>query len=408
MNRAVITRMEVYGIPALVCVLIADGKAVEIRIGEEDPSGQEGTVLTAMTERIAENIQAAFLNDGSGTHFYLPLKYAPSALKCGQVFPVQITREKSGQKLISVTARVSLPGRYFVMSPGEGTLRVSRKLSGEEQRRLLETVRTFEENDVPDRETDTMIRTNASSASADALKREYLALKSMMQRIRSVGSMRKPGCVLYRPDPFYLVMLRDIPAEFLTEIVTDLPEIKEVLDVWRENLAESFPVCRLYQDPHLPLFRLYGLTSVLEKIGEEKVWLSSGGFLVIQRTEAFTAIDVNSGKNTQKKDKEETLFRLNMEAAEEVCRQIRLRNLSGAILVDFANMEKPEHLESLKAETARLLKTDRIHAGVIDMTKLQIMEITRNKTSPPVAEILDRLRKKSEKHVKTGEILIDE
>ena len=408
MNKAVITRMELYGSPVLACVLLSDAKPVEIRIEGENSEKREGTVLTAMVERIALNIQAAFLHDGSGTHFYLPLKNAPAGLKCGQVFPVQITREKSGTKLISVTARPSLPGRYFVMTFGEGALRASRKLTGEEQKRLLGLVRSFDCEGGPDAETDIMIRTNASCASAAELEREYLALKCIMKKIRSTGSMRKSGCVLYRPEPFYLVMLRDIPADQIREIVTDLPEVKETLDAWRENLAETFPATRLYTDARLPLYRLYGFTSLFEKILEEKVWLDSGGFLVIQRTEAFTAIDVNSGKNTQKKEKEEVIYRLNMEAAQEICRQIRLRNLSGAVLVDFVNMEDPGHLEALKSEMARLLKEDRIHSGVVDITKLQIMEITRNKTSPPVAEILDRLRKKSEKQVKTGEILIDE
>ena len=382
--------MEIRGNPYLVCVLTENNRAVELRLEGKRPYERTGTVLTAMVERIASNIEAAFLRGIGDNRYYLPLKYAPSGLKCGETIPVQIIREKAGQKLCSVSANLSLTGRYFVASQGGSCLKVSGKLSKEEQEKLLVLVRSFPNYQKYCKSLSVMIRTNASHASKEELEKEFDHLSETLKKISATGSMRSAGCILYEPDSFYIEMLRDLPEGSLDEIVTDLSEVKEQIALWQETSGARLPDARFYQDRLLPFYRLLGLGALTESLLEKKVWLKSGGFLIIQQTEAFAAIDVNSGKNIARKEKEETVFRLNMEAADEISRQIRLRNLSGIILVDFVNMEKPEHLKLLKDEMERLLLKDRGRSQVVDITRLQIMEITRKKTSPPIEEIIKK------------------
>ncbi len=388
--------MEIRGNSYLVCVLSENSRAVELRLEGEYPYERAGTILTAMVERIADNIEAAFLRGAGDNRYYLPLKYAPSGLKCGETIPVQIIREKAGQKLCSVTANLSLAGRYFVTSRGDACLKVSGKLTKDEQERLLVLVRSFPGYQKHCKDLSVMIRTNASQASKEDLEKEFDNLSGTLQRTSDTGSMRTAGCILYEPDSFYIEMLRDLPEGSLNEITTDLPEVKERLVLWQKNTGARIPDVRLYQDKLLPYYRLLGLSALTESLLEKKVWLKSGGFLIIQQTEAFASIDVNSGKNIARKEKEETVFRLNMEAADEISRQIRLRNLSGVILVDFVNMSDPGHLKLLKDEMDRLLMKDRGRSQVVDITRLQIMEITRKKTSPPFEEIIKKSAKSRE------------
>ena len=179
----------------------------------------------------------------------------------------------------------------------------------------------------------------------------------------------------------------------LEEIVTDIPEfydrIKESLE---QQDSDEIRLLHLYQDKLLPLYKLYNLEGAFDEICHEKVWLKSGGFLVIQQTEAFVSIDVNSGKYTGKKKAEETYRKINLEAAEEIARQIRLRNLSGIILVDFINMKNPDHQEELFHVLQKYLRRDPVKTRAVDITPLHILEMTRQKVNRPVIEDMRMLR----------------
>ena len=143
----------------------------------------------------------------------------------------------------------------------------------------------------------------------------------------------------------------------------------------------------------LPLYKLYSLESVLDEIQREKVWMKNGGFLMIQQTEAFVSIDVNSGKYTGRKKAEETYRKINLEAAQEIARQVRLRNLSGIILVDFINMENPDHREELFHVLQKYLRRDSVKCRAVDITPLNILEMTRKKVRRPVVEDIRELER---------------
>ena len=152
---------------------------------------------------------------------------------------------------------------------------------------------------------------------------------------------------------------------------------------------------RFYEDSLLPLYKLYRLETALEEIASEKVWLKSGGYLVIQQTEAFVSIDVNSGKFAGKKKAEETYRKINLEAAAQIARQLRLRNLSGIILIDFINMDNSDHKEELLHVLQKYLRKDPVKGVVVDMTKLNIVEVTRKKVRRPLFEDLSELREET-------------
>lgn len=186
--------------------------------------------------------------------------------------------------------------------------------------------------------------------------------------------------------------VRDAYTQELQEIITDDPEIYERLSTFLPVFSkEGSEQLRLYQDKLLPLYKLYRLEHALEEAVRERVWLGSGGFLVIQQTEAFVSIDVNTGKYTGKKKAEETFRKINREAAAEIARQLRLRNLSGIILIDFINMENPDHQDELLHVLDKQLRRDPVKAQVIDMTALHIVEVTRKKVRRSLAEDLARI-----------------
>lgn len=174
--------------------------------------------------------------------------------------------------------------------------------------------------------------------------------------------------------------IRDVYSRNLEEIVTDIPEIRErIADYLGEISPDEQNKLRFYADKLLPLYKLYRLEITLSEAEKQKVWLSSGGFLVIQQTEAFVSIDVNSGKFTGKKKAEETYRKINLEAAKEIARQLRLRNLSGIILVDFINMQNPDHQDELFHVLQKYLRKDSVRCKAVDITPLHILEMTRKK-----------------------------
>ena len=194
-----------------------------------------------------------------------------------------------------------------------------------------------------------------------------------------------------------MAAVRDIYSRNLEEIITDIPGIYEKLKEYlKDFIPEEADKLSFYEDKLLPLHKLYRLEHALDEVQQEKIWLKSGGFLVIQQTEAFVSIDVNSGKYTGKKKAEETYRKINLEASEEIARQIRLRNLSGIILIDFINMQNPDHQDELFHVLQKYLRKDPVKARAVDITPLHILEMTRKKVRKPVREEILEIRKQAE------------
>ena len=390
--------------PCTVAALSEEERIVEIRLESDQEKSILGNIYTGQVENIASNIQAAFVQIEPGKRCYYSLAEAQRAvfsagrkgngpLRPGDELLVQVSRDAMKGKLPALTSNLNFTGRYLVLTTGDKKFGLSSKLALEDRHRLSGWLK--EEAERPDKEFGIIVRTNAADASKEEILKELEWLKGRYHKAVVQGRNRTCFSLVLETEPFYVAAVRDAYGRDLDEIITDVPEIREMILGYLEEISpELKEKLRFYQDKLLPLYKLYRVETALDTIQKEKVWLNSGGFLVIQQTEAFVSIDVNSGKYTGKKKMEETFRKINLEAAAEIGRQLRLRNLSGIILIDFINMENPDHREELFHVLQKLLRKDPIKSRAIDITPLHILEMTRKKVRRPVIEDIRELTKK--------------
>ena len=390
--------------PCTVAALSEEERIVEIRLESDQEKSILGNIYTGQVENIASNIQAAFVQIEPGKRCYYSLAEAQRAvfsagrkgngpLRPGDELLVQVSRDAMKGKLPALTSNLNFTGRYLVLTTGDKKFGLSSKLAQEDRHRLSGWLK--EEVERPDKEFGIIVRTNAADASKEEILKELEWLKGRYHKAVVQGRNRTCFSLVLETEPFYVAAVRDAYGRDLDEIITDVPEIREMILGYLEEISpELKEKLRFYQDKLLPLYKLYRVETALDAIQKEKVWLNSGGFLVIQQTEAFVSIDVNSGKYTGKKKMEETFRKINLEAAAEISRQLRLRNLSGIILIDFINMENPDHRDELFHVLQKLLRKDPIKSRAIDITPLHILEMTRKKVRRPVIEDIRELTKK--------------
>ena len=390
--------------PCTVAALSEEERIVEIRLESDQEKSILGNIYTGQVENIASNIQAAFVQIEPGKRCYYSLAEAQRAvfsagrkgngpLRPGDELLVQVSRDAMKGKLPALTSNLNFTGRYLVLTTGDKKFGLSSKLALEDRHRLSGWLK--EEAERPDKEFGIIVRTNAADASKEEILKELEWLKGRYHKAVVQGRNRTCFSLVLETEPFYVAAVRDAYGRDLDEIITDVPEIREMILGYLEEISpELKEKLRFYQDKLLPLYKLYRVETALDAIQKEKVWLNSSGFLVIQQTEAFVSIDVNSGKYTGKKKMEETFRKINLEAAAEIGRQLRLRNLSGIILIDFINMENPDHREELFHVLQKLLRKDPIKSRAIDITPLHILEMTRKKVRRPVIEDIRELTKK--------------
>lgn len=374
---------------------------MELMLEEKGKKSILGNIYVGQVENIAANIQAAFVMIDPDTRCYLPLsdvknpvfssgRTGDAPLRPGDMLLVQVSREAMKGKLPAVTTNLNFTGKYLVLTTGEKKIGFSKKLIQEEKNKLNKWLE--EERAVSPREYGIVVRTNAGEASKEEFLTELSFLKSLYEKTAVYGRSRTCFSCVYETEPFYMNAVRDTYSKHLDEIVTDIPEVFEHIAAYLKEVSHGEEnKVRLYEDALLPLYKLYRIGIALEEVQKQKVWLKSGGFLVIQQTEAFVSIDVNSGKFTGKKKAEETYRKINLEAAGEIARQLRLRNLSGIILIDFINMENPDHQDELFHVLQKHLRKDSVKAKAVDITPLHILEMTRKKVRRPLSEDLKEI-----------------
>lgn len=400
MSKLLITTMEIQQVSCVVSAIWDEGKILQVHLYPEEKKDILGNIYVGKVENIAENIQAAFVKIKDQTVCYLPLSdlknpiYTSSKkdqkLRVGDELLVQIHREVIKSKAPCATTKLSFTGKYLVLTTEKGELGVSSKLDKGTKKRLKDWL-----SPELDDNFSIVVRTNAQEASKEELLNELQYLKKRMMRVLQYGPSRVSGSLIEETAPGYLLDIRDMYHQNLEAIITDSSVLYEEI---KEYLAEYQPddlsLLQLYEDKLLPLCKLYRLETALDTACREKVWLPSGGSLVIQQTEAFVVIDVNTGKYTGKKKQEETFRKINLEAAAEIAYQMRLRNLSGIILIDFINLSNPDHEDELLHVLQKYFKKDPVKANVVDMTALKIVEVTRKKVRKSLAEEILSLHEK--------------
>ena len=286
-----------------------------------------------------------------------------------------------------LTSLLTLTGRYLVLTPGKPGVNFSSKLNSRELKESLKPLIEQALNDFGCPDWGVIVRTNAGRQKPEVILGE---LKSISERCRFIleqAARRAPKTCMYRALPGYICALRDSYEGKLEAIITDQEDcFLQLQDYLRESQPEKLPLLTRYSDSLVSLTKVYSLEKAMGDALSRRVWLKSGGYLVIEPTEAMTVIDVNTGKYPGKKNMAETVLRLNLEAAWEIGRQLRLRNLSGIIVVDFIDMERTEDSQILLKTLGQAVAADPVKTTVVEMTKLGLVELTRKKVRRPLSE----------------------
>ena len=391
-KKIVIAEYPAGEVPCLASVLYEDDRPVEFFIRRKDRQSLLGNIYVGKVETIQNNLNAAFVRLGPDQNGYLPLPPRHSrrdrTLKAGDEIVVQVEKEAMKQKLPRLTQSLAIQGRFLVLTSERKTLNLSRKLKEEDRKRLEDFFRPLF-----DASFGIIVRTNAAEADEKELLREWEALSGQMKRILDHGAERTCYSCLYQSESDAIYLLKQCPARDLKRLVTDDPETKRELDAYidRTFSKDDRPEAVLYADRMVDLYKLYNLTTLFEALQSRTVWLKSGGFLVIEQTEAFVSVDVNTGRYSGNKSFSKTVQMTNDEAAPEIARQIRLRQLSGTILVDFINMREPGDQKRLRERMTEEFRKDPSQPQVIDITALDIMEITRTRKRKSFKEQLKEI-----------------
>nr|WP_317362731.1 ribonuclease E/G [uncultured Blautia sp.] len=391
LSKLIITDLICHEKKIRTAALEEQGRISQLNFSETASKGILGNIYVGKVQNIVKNIHAAFIEiaDGIMCYYSLDDKAEPvftnpkkdSVMKIGDEVIVQVSKEGMKTKLPSVSSNLNFTGRYLVLTSQRKELGFSGKLNKEEKKRIRE----FLEGEIPEN-AGIIVRTNARNAKKEEILEELKNLQTRYETLLKKGHSRVCFSLLEEHMPDYLQTLQNVYTQTLDEIVTDDPEVFQAVQNYLNCYGEYEIPLRFYEDKLLPLSKLYSLESVLERSLQERVWLKSGGFLVIQPTEAFVCIDVNTGKFSGKKEIQETFRKINLEAAKEIAWQLRLRNLSGIILIDFINMENQEDKKELLHTLQAYLNQDPIKGTVVDITPLNIVEVTRKKVRKPLLE----------------------
>ena len=303
-------------------------------------------------------------------------------LRNGQSVVVQVTKNPIGTKGARLTQEVSLAGRFVVMIPNQpGTYGISKRLSDDERKRLRKIL-----DEIRPTENGLIVRTAADGASADELARDLRRLSAQWEDISKQAAKNRPAKLLHQePDLAIRVIREEFNKEYRGVVIDDpalYEEIRRYVEAITPELADRV---ELYEDA-LPIFERYHVHEQLHKALERKVWLPSGGSIIIERTEALTVIDVNTAKNVGRSNLEETVFANNLEAAEEVARQLRLRDIGGIIVIDFIDMEIKKNREEVLRKFKEALARDKTRTQVFDISELGLVEMTRKRISEGLVE----------------------
>ena len=380
--------------------VVDDGKLVEFNIQMAFKEPITGNIYKGIVLKVERGLQAAFVTYGGNRDGFLPLhdvspEYFTEQdgrggsngryfLKTGQEVLVQALREASGHKGALLTTYISLPGRYLVLLPNRQGDGVSRRIEDEGERdRLKELVEQIQ----ADENVGLIVRTAGMNRTKQELSRDYQHLSRLWKEIqRGANSVSAPA-LIYQESDFGIRSLRDYFTSEIEEITVDDFETFRKMRVYCKAVApRNIKMIKLYKDK-TSIFDRYQLEDQIRAIYRERVDLKSGGYIVINPTEAMTTIDVNSGRASGKKNVEETAFRTNLEAAEEIARQLRLRDLGGLIVIDFIDMRDRKHEAEVEKAFKKASSLDRARIQLSRISKFGILELSRQKKQSTIQEI---------------------
>lgn len=379
--------------------IVEDGKLVEFNIQMAVREPITGNIYKGLVMKVERGLQAAFVNYGGRKDGFLPLRDvsanyftetnggregARSMLKPGQEVLVQVMREVGERKGALLTAYISLPGRYLVLLPNKESSGISRKIEDEEDRkRLKELVEQIKTEDG----VGFIVRTAGMNRTKQELARDYQHLSRLWKEIQKGAAETPAPALIYQESAFGVRSLRDYFTTDIEEIlVDDLETFRQVRAYCKAVAPRNLKMIKLDKEK-TPLFDKYQLEDQIRVIYQDHVELKSGGYLIINPTEAMITIDVNSGRGSHKRNVEETAYQTNTEAAEEIARQLRLRDLGGLIVIDFIDMMDNKHNAEVEKVFKKAIALDRARIQLSHISKFGIMELSRQKKQSTIQEI---------------------
>jgi ribonuclease G len=376
-----------------------DGKLMEIMVGREEH--HTGSIYKGKVANVLPGMQAAFIDIGMDKNAFICIDdivdklqeeevedvrniSIRDILKVGQETMVQIIKEAIGTKGARVTTHITLPGRFLVLVPTAGYVGVSRKIESEEERERLKNL----VEKIKPRNQGVIIRTAAEGKNVEEIERDLDFLAKLWDKIQETASQKKAPALIHSELTLVYKTIRDVFTQEVDRLIIDSPmdyeKILELVDLIAPHLKDRI---NLYTEK-IPLFAAYGIEAEVDKALRRKVWLESGGYLIIDKSEALTTIDVNTGKYIGRTSLADTILRTNLEAVEEIARQIRLRDIGGIIILDFIDMERAEDRQNVLRSLQEAFKRDRTKTHIIGMTELGLIQITRKRVNKDLDELL--------------------
>ncbi len=382
--------------------ILENGVLQELYIERSRNRGLVGNVYKGRVCRVLPGMEAAFIEVGMDRAAFLHVSdvapYSPqkenasdkpsisSLLHDGDDILVQVIKDPMGTKGARLTSHITIPSRYLVFMPNSNNVGVSTRIEDKEERdRLRDMLMTHEELMG---ESGYIIRTAAESATAESMRQDILYLTKLWQSIGSKSKEVKAGNIVHEDLHLSLRVLRDMIDDDLEKIRVDSRATWQRMKDFSEHYVSESNVVIEHYPGERPIFDLYGVEDEIQKSLEQKVHLKSGGYLIIDQTEAMTTIDVNTGAFVGHRNLEETIFKTNLEAAHAIARQLRLRNLGGIIILDFIDMVEEEHRHQVLRALEKALEKDHARTSVCEVSSLGLVEMTRKRTRESLEHIL--------------------
>ena len=381
-------------------VALVDGaKLYDFDTESPDKTLLKGSIFKATVSRIESSLDAAFVNFGSERHGFLPLKDLSSqfykkdkkgkficTLEEGQEIIVQVTKEERGSKGAALTTQIGLAGRFLVLIPNSSRSGgISRRISGEERDQIKNTL---DKLNIPDNMS-AIVRTNGLGRSVEELSLDMAYLLALWDEINNTTPNATSPSLIFRDDKLIVRVVRDYFKDDIEEILIDdndvFQEAKEFIEAVIPDHADKVK----YYNEEIPLFNRYQIESQIELAFQREISLNSGGSIVIDPTEAMTAIDINSARSTKGKDIEETAYKTNLEAAKEIARQLRLRDVGGLVVIDFIDMTNEDNQNKIESAFRKAVYSDRARVQISNISRFGLLEVSRQRLRPSLNESYD-------------------
>ena len=359
----------------------------------------KGSIFKATVSRIESSLDAAFVNFGSERHGFLPLKDLSKdfykkdkkgkyqcTLEEGQEIIVQVTKEERGTKGAALTTQIGLAGRFLVLIPNSSRSGgISRRISGEERDQIKNTL---DKLNIPENMS-AIVRTNGLGRSVEELSLDLAYLLALWDEINNTTPNAISPSLIFRDDKLIVRVVRDYFKEDIEEILIDDKEVFNEAKEFTEAVIPDHSEKVKFYNEEIPLFNRYQIESQIELAFQREISLNSGGSIVIDPTEAMTTIDINSARSTKGKDIEETAFKTNLEAASEIARQLRLRDVGGLVVIDFIDMLNEENQNKVESAFRKAIYSDRARVQISSISRFGLLEVSRQRLRPSLNESYD-------------------